>query len=79
MDEVTLEFEEGFTVVTGETGAGKSILLGALSILSGSRVEKTIIRQGTEVCEVEAGFYFGDTSALDSKLGSLELPVCEEG
>ena len=46
LDEVELDFETGFTAVTGETGAGKSILLGALSLLAGARADKTIIRQG---------------------------------
>ena len=46
LEEVALEFEGGFTAVTGETGAGKSILLGALSLLAGERADKTVIRQG---------------------------------
>ena len=79
MEEVALEFEEGFTAVTGETGAGKSVLLGALSILSGARVDKTIIRSGAEACEVEAGLFFSETAALDERLESLELPLCEGG
>ena len=79
MDEVALEFEEGFTAVTGETGAGKSVLLGALSILSGARVDKTIIRSGADACEVEAGLFFRETTALDEKLESLELPLCDAG
>ncbi len=44
--EVTLELDAGFTAVTGETGAGKSVLLGALGLLSGARTDKTMIRQG---------------------------------
>ena len=58
LDEVSLDFEAGFTAVTGETGAGKSILLGALSLLAGERADKTIIRQGAPSCEVEASLYF---------------------
>ena len=52
LEEVTLDFDRGFTAVTGETGAGKSILLGALSLLAGARAEKTVIRQGAAACEV---------------------------
>ena len=51
LEEVSLDFEAGFTAVTGETGAGKSILLGALSLLAGERADKTIIRQGAAACE----------------------------
>ena len=58
LEEVALDFEPGFTAVTGETGAGKSILLGALSLLAGSRAEKTVIRQGAAACEVEAALVF---------------------
>jgi DNA repair protein RecN (Recombination protein N) len=79
MDEVELNFDRGFTAVTGETGAGKSILLGALALLSGSRVDKTIIRKDAEVCEVEGGLYFADTQRLDSQLETFGLPPCEDG
>ncbi len=79
LEEVTLDFEAGFTAVTGETGAGKSILLGALSLLAGERADKTIIRQGAAAAEVEAALFFVDASALNSVLTSLELPACEDG
>ena len=61
LDEVELDFESGFTAVTGETGAGKSILLGALALLAGARADKTVIRQGADATEVEAALFFADT------------------
>ncbi len=79
LEEVTLDFESGFTAVTGETGAGKSILLGALSLLAGERSDKTIIRQGAESCEVEASLYFEEAGEIDALLAELDLPPCEEG
>jgi DNA repair protein RecN (Recombination protein N) len=79
LEEVSLDFEAGFTAVTGETGAGKSILLGALSLLAGERADKTVIRQGAPVCEVEAALFFVDATAIDAVLAELELPPCEEG
>jgi DNA repair protein RecN (Recombination protein N) len=79
LEEVSLDFEAGFTAVTGETGAGKSILLGALSLLAGERADKTIIRQGAPAAEVEAGLYFESPSAINAVLAELELPACEEG
>ncbi|ACB76100.1 DNA repair protein RecN [Opitutus terrae] len=79
LEEVALDFEAGFTAVTGETGAGKSILLGALSLLAGERVEKTIIRQGAAACEVEAALYFESSKRIDAVLAELELPACEDG
>jgi DNA repair protein RecN (Recombination protein N) len=79
LEEVALDFEAGFTVVTGETGAGKSILLGALSLLAGERADKTLIRQGAAACEVEASLYFEDTAAIDALLAGLDLPPCEDG
>ncbi len=78
MDEVALEFEAGFTAVTGETGAGKSVLLGALSLLAGNRAEKTIVRQGADACEVEASLYFSEPGPVAALLQSLELPEMEE-
>ncbi len=79
LDEVALDFEAGFTAVTGETGAGKSILLGALSLLAGERADKTIIRQGAAACDVEASLYFEDAKKIDAVLAELDLPPCEEG
>ncbi len=79
LDEAALDFEAGFTVVTGETGAGKSILLGALALLAGERAEKTIIRQGASACEVEAALYFEQPKKIDALLAGLDLPACEDG
>lgn len=79
LEEVSLDFEAGFTAVTGETGAGKSILLGALNLLSGQRADKTIIRQGAESCEVEASLYFAEPKRMDGLLTELDLPPTEDG
>lgn len=79
LEEVALEFEPGFTTVTGETGAGKSILLGALSLLAGERVDKTIIRQGAAAAEVEASLHFAAPARINAVLAELELPPCEDG
>ncbi|AHF89786.1 DNA repair protein RecN [Opitutaceae bacterium TAV5] len=79
LEEVSLEFEPGFTTVTGETGAGKSILLGALSLLAGERADKTLIRQGAPACEVEAALHFKNPARIDALLAELELPPCEDG
>jgi DNA repair protein RecN (Recombination protein N) len=79
LDEVELDFETGFTAVTGETGAGKSILLGALSLLAGARADKTVIRQGAAAAEVEAALFFADSRKLDAVLARLDLPPCDDG
>jgi len=79
LEEVELDFETGFTAVTGETGAGKSILLGALSLLAGARADKTIIRQGAPATEVEAALFFTDSRKLDAALTALDLPPCDDG
>jgi DNA repair protein RecN (Recombination protein N) len=79
LEEVSLDFEAGFTAVTGETGAGKSILLGALGLLAGERADKTIIRQGALACDVEAALFFAKPQAINAVLAELSLPECEEG
>jgi len=56
IESLELDFEEGFTVITGETGAGKSILLGALSLISGQRADTKVIMDGSNKCVVEAEF-----------------------
>jgi len=56
IDEVELEFAPGFTVLTGETGAGKSILVDALALALGERADSRAIRSGRERCEITAEF-----------------------
>jgi DNA repair protein RecN (Recombination protein N) len=79
MDRAELEVGPGFTVVTGETGAGKSVLLGALSLLAGNRAAKTIVRKGAEECAVEAELEVADDPRYDETLRALDLPACDEG
>ncbi len=79
MESETVEFSKGFTVVTGETGAGKSVLLGALSILAGNRVGKEVVRSGADCCSVQGQVHFEDASAVDSFLEENSLPACEDG
>jgi len=56
IDRLDLSFEPGFSVITGETGAGKSILLGALSLILGQRAATRVIKEGADKCLVEAEF-----------------------
>lgn len=56
ISELDIDFEGGFTVLTGETGAGKSIILGALGLLLGGRVDTKTITEGEERCVIEADF-----------------------
>ncbi len=79
LEYVSVDFEPGFAAVTGETGAGKSILIGALSLLAGERADKAVIRQGAAACEVEASLHFKDPRRVDLLLAELDLPPCEEG
>jgi DNA repair protein RecN (Recombination protein N) len=77
--DLTLELRPGYNVITGETGAGKSIVIGALNLVLGERADRSLIRSGSESCSVEAVF---DISRLRSPLRSfLEengLEPCEE-
>jgi DNA repair protein RecN (Recombination protein N) len=79
LDYVEVDFDPGFAAVTGETGAGKSILIGALALLAGERADKAVIRQGAPACEVEASLHFGDPRRIDAVLAEMDLPACEEG
>lgn len=79
MDRTSLELGAGFTVVTGETGAGKSVLLGALSLLAGNRAAKTIVRKGADECSVEAELETDGDKRFDEALRALDLPACDDG
>ena len=73
VDEVELEFGPGLNVLTGETGAGKSIVLGALSLLAGGRASKDAVRDGAERAEVEAVFSTEGLPELEAELRELGL------
>ncbi|MGD9910081.1 MAG: DNA repair protein RecN [Candidatus Izemoplasmatales bacterium] len=75
IDSLSLDFHQGFTVLTGETGAGKSILIDAISLLLGDRASTEMIRSGKEAATVEAIFTYesSDISAKLTKLGIATL------
>src|SRR6478672_3716845 len=72
IEEVEVSFGPGLTVMTGETGAGKSILVDALGLLLGGRAEVEVIRAGAEEAAVEG--LFECTEALGARLSELGLP-----
>jgi DNA repair protein RecN (Recombination protein N) len=77
--DLTLDLKPGYNVITGETGAGKSILIGALSLVLGERAERTLIRSGSDSCSVEAVFDVADLKApLGSFLEDNGLEPCED-
>src|ERR1700761_2141236 len=68
VEELQWELSPGFTAITGETGAGKSIIVGALQLLLGERADKSLIRTGAETCTVEAIFTGQELRALEARL-----------
>ncbi|MBW2715506.1 MAG: AAA family ATPase, partial [Deltaproteobacteria bacterium] len=72
-----IEFGPGLNVLTGETGAGKSIVLGALSLLAGSRASPQVVREGCEEAVVEAVFRTHHLPELESSLEALGLVADE--
>jgi DNA repair protein RecN (Recombination protein N) len=77
--DLTLELQPGYNVITGETGAGKSILIGALTLLLGGRADRTLLRSGADTCSVEAVFDVARLRApLPAFLGENGLEPCED-
>ena len=77
VDDLTWELAPGLIGVTGETGAGKSIIVGALKLILGERADRTLIRMGEETCTVEASFHLKDTRAIDAVVTEAGLEPCE--
>lgn len=65
IDSLEIEFPEGLIIITGQTGAGKSILLGALSLLMGAKADASMVSDGADNCVVEAEFETSDASLKD--------------
>ncbi len=79
VSDLTLLLQPGYNAVTGETGAGKSIIIGALDLLLGERADRTLIRAGCDSCSVEAVFEFGRRiTAMERLLDVNGLEPCSE-
>ncbi len=65
IDKLEVDFSDGLTIITGETGAGKSILLGAIGLIAGSRADTNSLQEKTKKCIVEASFNIKDYSLKD--------------
>ena len=69
IDDLTIDFNEGFNVLTGETGAGKTLIMGALGIISGGRFSKDVIRKGENYSFVEASIFYPESElAIDGNI-----------
>jgi DNA repair protein RecN (Recombination protein N) len=77
VEDLEWQLAPGFTAITGETGAGKSIIIGALQLLLGERTDKSLIRTGAEVCTVEAVFDGSDLKKLNSLLSDSGVEAGE--
>jgi len=78
VEELEWQIGPGFIGVTGETGAGKSIIIGALQLLLGERADKSLIRTGADLCTVEAVFTGKDLQKLNPQLVEAGIEPCED-
>jgi len=78
LDDVEIEFQNGLNVLTGETGAGKSILIHSINLLLGDRANRDLIRHGADRAEVTGLFYIED-SALQQQLSEKGIETEEDG
>lgn len=79
VEDVTWELAAGLVGVTGETGAGKSIIVGALKLILGERADRSLIRNGQDACTVEASFHLRNTREIDAVLEEAGLEPCQDG
>jgi DNA repair protein RecN (Recombination protein N) len=79
VEELMWELPAGFTAITGETGAGKSIIIGALKFLLGERADRSVVRSGAVSAGIEALFSMEDAQEIDALLESHGVDVCQDG
>ncbi len=78
-ESVKWNLNSGLSAITGETGAGKSVIIGALKLLSGIRADKGLIRNGEDKTTVQGVFELENHPAIDEILEETGLPACEDG
>lgn len=79
VDELVWEPHAGFLGITGETGAGKSVIMGGISLALGDRADKGMIRSGESQCSLEALFSLPHPEAVNACLEEAGVPPCEDG
>ena len=79
VDDLQVGFGDGLNVITGETGAGKSLLMGALRLLLGERADRSLIRTGESQCTVLAEFGLSNSQTVNTVLEGLGHEPCEGG
>ena len=73
IDRLDLSFTPGFNVLTGETGAGKSVILGAVELLLGGRASSELVRRSTSRAVVEANFELDGLEAVIQRISSMDI------
>lgn len=79
VEDLLWEPSSGCVAVTGETGAGKSIILGAIKLLLGERADKSLVRSGAEACSVDGAFSLPPESPIHALLEAVGIEPCEGG
>ena len=79
VEELSWELPAGFITITGETGAGKSIVIGALKFLLGERADRGVVRSGASSAGIEAVFSVDDSAEIDALLEERGIDQCQEG
>ncbi|MFI3242872.1 MAG: DNA repair protein RecN [Akkermansia sp.] len=79
VNELTWLPQAGFMSITGETGAGKSVIMGAISLILGERADKGMIRSGETQCSMEAIFSLSHPEATNAQLDAVGVTPCEDG
>ena len=74
IEDIELDFKEGFSILTGETGAGKSIIINAVNLILGGRASADLIRSGSNEARVEALFSLPENPSLSELLSDFGLP-----
>ena len=77
IDSLEIDFPEGLVIITGQTGAGKSILIGALELVLGAKADATLVGAHGETCVVEAEFSVGGDSAVQAILERNDLEAAD--
>ena len=78
VNHLNIDFEKGLTTITGESGAGKSILLGALNLILGQRSSADMVRPGANCATITAEFEFGEMHQSRNILEDAGIPLDEQ-